>query len=68
MTERIDTAVRLLTEMPGYEDIFVYFDQKYKEAVFAVDESEMINEGRRVKWLAEFKQEIDNFNCENSHE
>ena len=68
MTERINTAVRLLTEMPGYENIFEHFKQQYAENVLAVTESEMIDARRRYDWLDEFKRELDNFNCENSHE
>jgi len=68
MSERIRNAVASLTEAPWYEDIFEHFRKEYGNRVLNVLESEMIDARRRYEWLAEFKQELDNFNCENSHE
>lgn len=60
--------IQLLTETAGYEDIFGHFRKMYAENVLSCQESEMIDARRRYDWLDEFKRELDNFNCENSHE
>jgi hypothetical protein len=60
--------IRLLTESPGYEDIFEHFMDKAAKQVLIVPESEMIDARRRWDMLDEFKRELDNFNCEDSHE
>ncbi len=64
MSERVRNAVRALTEMPWYEDIFEHFKEEYGKRVLSVPESEMIDARRRFVWIDEFKQELDNFNCE----
>ena len=60
--------IALLTESPGYENIFEHFKREYANRVLTVPESEMIDARRRWDMLDEFKREIDNFNCEDSHE
>ena len=60
--------IALLTESPGYEDIFEHFKTEYGKNVLTCQESEMVDARRRYDWLDEFKREIDNFNCEDSHE
>ena len=68
MSERIKTAVKVMTELPGYEDIFVHFKKEYANDVLSCSEEDMIDRRRKYEWLAEFQQDLDNFNCENSHE
>jgi hypothetical protein len=58
--ERIDRAVQLLTEMPGYEDIFEHFRKEYAENVLNCLESDMVDARRRYDWLDEFKRDLDN--------
>lgn len=54
--------IQLLTESPGYEDIFGHFRKMYAENVLSCTESEMVDARRRYDWLDEFKRELDNFN------
>ncbi len=65
---RINESIRLFTNLPGYEDIFAHFRDEYAARVMQCPEEDMVNERRRYTWLDELKTEIDNFNCENSHE
>jgi len=64
----LKTSIQLLTESPGYEDIFDYFKQEYGKNVLTCPEEGMVDMRRRYDWLDEFKRDLDNFNCENSHE
>jgi len=65
MSERIKTAVKALTELPGYEDIFAHFKKEYGNDVLNCPEMDMTDRRRKYEWLAEFKQEIENVNSEN---
>jgi len=62
---RVKDSIRLLTEMPGYEEIFTHFRKEYAARVMGCHESAIIDMRRRYTWLEEFKTEIDNMNSEN---